>query len=387
MFLNFLFLFSLNVDSSDRVGPRVIPLVLLGILAFSFVLFYLEQLMLTDWMQNGVFLWYAVFAFYNVLSLTWALRPRKYAFANFKGFIIILILLFIYGVAIQREEDIVLCLKSIVWANMGTVIAMVRKMELANLFSGRAGDALGLNSNVFGVQCALAALLSLYLFKDNKKYIICIGILGFMSLLSGSRKAFFMLVIGIALYKILEIENGYVIRNILIIIILVAILLFLVLKVPQLYNIIGHRLEAMFSEHKDGSINERRFYKQEAMRLFSQNPIFGSGFDSFKTHLMNMNYKHPAYSHCNYTEILSTLGIVGAILYYIMYMYVFIKSYKRKDALTRILFICFLCTIIAEYGAVLFNNTIYIILIGLLYFRINIKSYTKIMCLHGIRIN
>lgn len=146
------------------------------------------------------------------------------------------------------------------------------------------------------------------------------------------------------------------------------------MKVPQIYNILGYRLEAMFSEHKDGSINERHFFKQEAMRLFFQNPFWGSGYDSFKTHLRLINYRNPTYSHCNYTEILSTLGIVGAIIYYIMYIYLLTKSYKKKDSLSRILFICLLCTIMSEYGAVFYNNITYIILIGFLYIRINMKE-------------
>lgn len=219
MFLNFIFLFSFNIDSSDRIKQRVIPLVVLLILTLVFIVFYFDKM--PHWLNNGIFIWYLVFTTYCILSLTWSLQPRIYEFANFKSFIIILVLLFIYGTVIQNEKDLILGLKSIIWANMGIIVVMIGKIGIANLFSGRAGSAIGLNANGFGTQCSFAALLSLFLLEGgNKKYIVSFGISALMALVSGSRKAFFMLAAGIALQRLLEMEKRRVIRNILILAIL-----------------------------------------------------------------------------------------------------------------------------------------------------------------------
>ena len=81
-------------------------------------------------------------------------------------------------------------------------------------------------------------------------------------------------------------------------------------------------------EVSDYSVNERSFFRSTAMKVFLENPIIGIGINNFAAYMEQIGYSHIAYSHCNYTEILSNLGIIGFCIYYYIYGYIVAKSIK-----------------------------------------------------------
>lgn len=80
----------------------------------------------------------------------------------------------------------------------------------------------------------------------------------------------------------------------------------------------------------DKSLIERNYYMNEAMTLFAEHPAFGYGGNNFVTYMREKKYRHVAYSHNNYTEILCTLGVVGFVIYYSYWIWAIIKLIRIK---------------------------------------------------------
>ena len=56
--------------------------------------------------------------------------------------------------------------------------------------------------------------------------------------------------------------------------------------------------------------------------------------DNFQVKLIQLHYGHIAYSHNNWTEVASNLGIVGLVSYYWFYFYIIkenIAGFKKKN--------------------------------------------------------
>ncbi|HIP47601.1 MAG TPA: O-antigen ligase family protein [Lutibacter sp.] len=71
---------------------------------------------------------------------------------------------------------------------------------------------------------------------------------------------------------------------------------------------------------QSGSTGERIFFLQEGLEFFANNPILGTGLNTF----MVMD-KTQHYSHNNYIEILVGTGLVGLFVFYAIYFVMFRK--------------------------------------------------------------
>lgn len=109
------------------------------------------------------------------------------------------------------------------------------------------------------------------------------------------------------------------------------IIFYLLLNVPLLYDIIGNRIETMFTAlvnpnnlSVDSSINGRTMMKKEALKLWKASPIYGHGVNSFWVLSPITNLR--ANSHCGFTEILCSFGLIGFIIYYWHWFWTIIKK-------------------------------------------------------------
>ena len=73
----------------------------------------------------------------------------------------------------------------------------------------------------------------------------------------------------------------------------------------------------------------------DAINLWADSPIIGNGLAAFE-----QIYGH--YSHNNMTELLASFGIVGFVLYYSLYIYLFIEVKSIKELKIKIMFTLFL---------------------------------------------
>ena len=90
-----------------------------------------------------------------------------------------------------------------------------------------------------------------------------------------------------------------------------------------------------------------------------------------------INYSHVAYCHNNQLELLSTLGIIGFIIYYSIYAMILIRSFKnlkKERNIDNILPFIFIITLIVfEYGIVSYYRFEYIPIICLFFIMSNIN--------------
>jgi len=101
-----------------------------------------------------------------------------------------------------------------------------------------------------------------------------------------------------------------------------------------------HRMHAFFiglnsGATSGGSTGNRIKMIEDALRLWENSPIVGNGMAAFE-----QIYGH--YSHNNMTELLASFGIVGFILYYSLYIYLFLEIKKIKILKLQVMFSIFL---------------------------------------------
>ena len=74
---------------------------------------------------------------------------------------------------------------------------------------------------------------------------------------------------------------------------------------------------------------------QEAMQLWKRSPFVGLGNGQYL-----VVSGRECYSHCNYTELLANLGVVGFVLYYSFPGLLLLKAVRGRAVAVHIRFQC-----------------------------------------------
>lgn len=200
------------------------------------------------------------------------------------------------------------------------------------------------------------------------------------ALVSGTRKSLICPILFLVFALFIKYKNKF--GKLCISFLIASIFVFLGYKVmlsnQVFYERIGVRIENMITsittkESDEGSINERALLRDLSLDLFKKKPIIGYGLHAFRYYSINNGGPY-LYAHCNYTELLADLGIVGFSLYYFAYMYLVflaIKEYKNKKFSLYIISFM-LMNIIADYGTVSYYRHYYLI------FYVMFATYLKI---------
>ena len=205
------------------------------------------------------------------------------------------------------------------------------------------------NSAVNANATAVAAAFSicyLVLFdkvkKPSVKAVVCWLI--FFCIASGTRKAFIAIVVIMAVYICLKAPKR-LIYNVFAVLLILGAAYVILMKIPFIYNAIGYRIESLIVTLQGGTGDEssmsRQSYIELALKYFKDRPVLGHGINCFRV----LDGAHETYSHNNYVELLFSVGIVGTVSYYLMYVYVLIRGLARyiltgsKYALISIAFI------------------------------------------------
>lgn len=216
----------------------------------------------------------------------------------------------------------------------------------------RVGGEIG-NENTFGLVFSYACICGFYFAFFKKKWLYLVGsaCFVFFALSSGSKKAIFAIAIGV--FFILVFKYG--LRRIYKVVIICAICgvaLTYLLSLP-IFGTISTRLNEFFSG-SSYSDDIRASMRKDAIELFLQRPFFGNGAEAFRT-LSGYN----TYSHNNFLELLANYGLVGFVLYYLLYGYVAlgcVRGMKRKNQTCIMMFIFLLVRLIMDYGMVSYSG-------------------------------
>lgn len=344
-------------------------------LSIVITIYFLRYENLIIRLEHGIsymILWYTGFAGLCAASYLWALNDNTiYIYNLIKDVYIPFILTIICcGVYINhRKGSSIMLLRCLVFAECITILRALLHTPLYRMFttfdSKLYGSGLGVNYNHYTSQLTLVFIICCFLGGYYSKRFRRIAVFFALNLLiSASRKAIIVSVIGIVLLYIFSGERRDIISKIkrtFVVIIVVALFLLLILKVPALYSFIGEKLilalntigrdasEIASRQVIDHSAHGRAVLRTEALHQFFSHPILGLGYYCFTFH----NH-YGLYAHNNYLELLADLGIVGFVIYYSYYVYSFFvtrKKFKQYKNNLHILYYVFMsCLLIMEYG-------------------------------------
>lgn len=298
---------------------------------------------------NNFIKWFVIFFCYIVISCLWSnnLSDATEYFSNYFLRIIILIL----GISntIDNKNDIDKLLKMYVWAILYMFLILIIKTPSKDWGTYRLGTSIGLWKNSVGLYSTYACFFSIYFFSKEKNklkkviYILISGIFLYLATVSGSRKATLMIPLGVIIYLFLKQERKLTYKKVFRIVcsmIMIPIVLLVsynfLMNNDFFYKAIGERIESginvYLNDTQEESLDERQFFIKEATSLFKNNPIFGYGSNGFVTYMREINYSHIAYCHNNFLELLSTLGIIGFLIFYIFQGYLLFILFKLRNS-------------------------------------------------------
>lgn len=308
------------------------------------------------------------FVFYEIISCAWAFN-QEVAISQLVTQLQLFVLFFfsyVYIKKIGRLEDYY---NAMYLSGIGLIFYSLYVYGglsgfLAIMSTGhRMGDLIG-NQNTYGLVFANAALVALYyfFFNNEKRYILLAGLFIFFGLSSGSKKVVFLLILGL-FFLIL---SKYGVRKLFKVIVysFTSVLVGLVLIHLPLFSTILERLESYLSITGNISDNIRAELIRFGLELFVENPFLGYGLNNY--YLFHWS---GVYSHNNYIELLVSLGFIGFIVYYLIFIKSAITLIRKKKYLKPIHFLLafsILSSFIFDYGMVQFYSKDIWILMGVM---------------------
>lgn len=225
-----------------------------------------------------------------------------------------------------------------------------------NRITSTAGDP-----NFLSLLGAFAFIFSLFLFhidKNKLRLVLLVPIIVVILygiVLTQSRQGIVLVLVGAFLYSLIQIiyrfkntrnKKRYMLKLTLYFlsaIIFISALIFIFQQTEYSYRIQAFiafiKLSFQSSnEHIsriiDYSAYERKQLLKYGIKIWFDHPIMGIGLDNFRTIIKHYN---PAgnrlYSHNNYIELLTTIGTIGAVVYYAIYFSIFTKLFRLQKKL------------------------------------------------------
>lgn len=363
----------------------------------SFVLFFgfsvFQMINERSFNFNLMIGWYIVFLFYGYLSVLWA-KSTMDATIYTNTFIQIFGCIICITNRIKKVEDIDKYLKMIVIALLYTILILYFMTPTENWGTERIGTELGIHPNGVAIRFAVGVFISLYFAIHKKKYYYYIFVAAFIivTMFTASRKGIIMCIMALVLFPMLSTAKNktgkefiqFIIR-VSLIIVAIFVVYYLVMNVDVFYNTIGKRIDTMNefangNTKADGSIAMRNDFIRRAIRIFYENPVLGCGMNNFVTNMREINYSLIAYSHNNFVELLSTLGLIGFSIYYYFIAKLIINGIKlffkrtREHAINTLLILVLIVFTFISYWAVNYQDEFYFIIYSLIYTNIMLNE-------------
>lgn len=280
-----------------------------------------------------------IFIFYTYISILWSdsINDGYSHVSSFhKYYIFIILALFISIKAEQAMKGIkVLVISFCIYA----MFSLVLSLDIINFsfLNKEIRNQNGILAYAIGsMYMTIGAIFGLfiYLFSKNKitQYsFLLISIICFISLfISKSRTAqLSFLFVSLLLILIYFRKNIFKFKNLIIIIILASTVLFssfFVLKesgkIDRYYLAYTESKEAILHNKFEGSFSLRLYFNIVGLKLFEEEPIFGSGPEDNVNYLINYQKNDPNYTinniydsyHSQHIDFLTRYGLVGYLL-------------------------------------------------------------------------
>lgn len=347
------------------------------IIYLGFCLFLYILILGIEKIKLGIgFYWYFFFVAFCLFSLTYTVNNINPDFVYIR-IITYLVLLFLVIPFMRKEDNIKKVIKGFFWGGLlGISYVFIKQYNLIGV--RRLGGGLYGSCVEFGMVGNLAMMSFLLINKNNRKHkIINILVFTYLTLaiaLSGTRKAMLMILLMLLFMQLFD-KRKTLPRRIIVLSLLAMtslITLYVLLNNEYLYKFIGNRIESGFNsvvgKEEDESLEERSTFKNLAIQIFKERPIFGWGMHGFA---MKNYYAHNKaryfllYSHDGFLEILSCYGVIGFVLFYWIFVYIFV-NYKKLlySDVSIFLFSYMIIILLMELYDIAFFSCSFVILIG-----------------------
>lgn len=356
--------------------PIIAPVTAVFLFASSF-------LVLMEKSKNSIMIpyitvWYLTLIVYGGLSGLWAQFFNSYNITFTIKLCIILLISTSVAVYVDTMEDLDRIMSLFVAGAVIIVILEFSAVPESGWKNGSVGSYFsGSNPNDITVWIDLAAAIAFYrAYVNGKKgmYILVAIFITFCAF-SSSRKGLLASIAAPVMIVFLSVgKPNYWLRIIAAVALCAAVMVF-VMENDTMYAVIGKRIETMFDyakgEGTDGSIILRQRYINAAKSMFYESPIIGKGMGNYSRILESEYYLGNFYSHNNYWQILSELGLVGFLIYFSMYAYcsvVFLKAFFVERRKISVLFITVMTMmIVLDSGIISYSTKYGQLIIAILY--------------------
>ena len=336
-----------------------------NMLAASFVFFVTIRILT---LQKGIVLnkFMLIFSLFIIMCLISVVYSINEDLVITKVQTLFLILIFIFSLInyIDTDRKFFRVINYFIYSGFIASLYILFSSDFTQLT--RFGSELG-NVNAIGLIIGISLLFGIGKIMYDKNYIRILILVPMIItiLLTGSRKS--LLLILICFFIVYYFKNNDRLTN-KIKIFLTGIILFLssyyvVMEIPLFYQIIGHRMENLFSFFTENgtaevSLNTRSQMISFGFEMFKSNPLWGYGIDNYRM-LFGIEFYTQAYSHNNFIELLVGVGVIGTLLYYYSNLVVVRELYAIKKE--------------REYNTLYY--TLFAIIIGYLFLGISLVYY------------
>lgn len=357
-----------------------IPIIAPAAAVFMFVASFL---VLLEKSKNRIMIpyitvWYLALILYGGLSGLWAQFFTSYNINFVIKLCIILLISTSVAVYVDTMEDLDRIMSLFVAGAVIIVLLEFSAVPSGGWKSGSVGSYFsGNNPNDITVWIDLASAIAFYrAYVNGKKWMYpLVAVFVTFCAFSSSRKGLLASIAAPVMIVFLSVgKKNYFLRIIAALLLGTAVLM-LVMENDTLYTVIGRRFEAMFDyftgEGSDGSILLRQRYIAAAKSMFSESPIIGKGMGNYSRILESEYYLGNFYSHNNYWQILSELGLIGFVIYFSMYAYcsvIFLRAYFVEKRKISVLFITVMTMmIVLDSGIISYSSKYGQLVIAILY--------------------
>src|SRR5699024_2190371 len=229
---------------------------------------------------NYYIIWSLAVAFVIMLSIFWSI-DKNLAIGQNKQHAMIMVMYIYMMLLIQTKKDIYTVLKLFVISRIVMLLYILVLLDFDTLGLMRIGAKnLGeeWNSNAIGMNLALATFSIVVLLRNvmSKKvkilYYLILVLFFIFTLLTGSRKALFVLVFSIFSF-IIMLSRKKIIINLMLFTIMSIGLYYVIVNNPFLYDVIGKRIEGLTASFTnsgriDESTQERKYMIERGLYFF-----------------------------------------------------------------------------------------------------------------------
>lgn len=337
--------------------------ILLYTIRIFFIIYMSIRLFFVKYKVSKYSLWAIIFLMFTLSSTLWA-TSQELAIFNFIWAFQVLIVAILMESFIEDKKKLEFVLKCFIIGGLILILRLFIETPIETWGVKRLGTAIDYNANDVGMKLSFATLSTLYFFRTNYKniYLVLITLLlSIVSLFTGSKKALLVMVLGIFFYYLFSVKKIHkVILAFPLILSGIFLLKYMLYNIEVLYTILGFRIEQMIATFNteevqiSSSTGIRAEMIETGFKMLADKPFLGYGIGNYS---LFSNFE--TYSHNNYIELLTGIGLIGFIIYYAFYAWLIskiLKNFLLGNKFFALPLSILLVIIIIETGLVSYNT-------------------------------